>query len=147
MVWCWVTGWAVSKVSMDDNALSSWSSSPRQHFDLEDEALQSPVFQALFIKWDSITEKRDIMSDYKGATTQSGEDQNKWHISSPIHRMVDQSYWYVCGPMCRIANKAPYLYLTHYVDMQVQATCLWYTVKHEGRKWQCHLSHMMAGHR
>jgi len=57
------------------------------------------------------------MNDYIGATTQSGEDQNEWHISGPIHRRVARSYWQIRGSTYRIANKVPYLYLTYYVDL------------------------------
>jgi hypothetical protein len=81
MVWCWVTGWAVSNVSRDESPAV-----PDALLDPQDETLHSSKFQALFNKWDSIAEEKDIMNDYIGATTQSREDQNEWLISGPTHR-------------------------------------------------------------
>jgi len=57
------------------------------------------------------------MNDYIGATTQSGEDQNEWHISGPIHIRVAWGYWHICGSKYRTANKLPYRYLTYYMDL------------------------------
>jgi len=65
---------------------------PDALLDPQDETLQSSKFQALFNKSDSITGERDVMNDYIGAITQSGEDQNEWHNSGPIHRRVARSY-------------------------------------------------------
>jgi hypothetical protein len=56
MVWCWVTGWAVSNVSRDEGPAV-----PDTLLDPQDETLKSSKFQALFNRWDSIAEERDIM--------------------------------------------------------------------------------------
>jgi hypothetical protein len=54
-----------------------------------------------------MAEEMDIMNDHIGATTQSGEDQNEWHICGPIHIRAAHGYWHIRDSKYRIANKLP----------------------------------------